>query len=99
LGLGLSLLIAGYMNLILGPEIFAFFFVFSMIFKIVHYAWFNYATHSYSKEGTLIVNLNKGFYIFINFFAFGLYYRKNNHLWPDLFNPSKFSQKNMVFPN
>jgi stearoyl-CoA desaturase (delta-9 desaturase) len=84
--------------LVLGPQIFAFFFVFSVVFKMMHYAWFNYATHVYSKDGVLIVNLDKGLYKFINFVAFGLYYHKNHHLRPDLFDPSKFSQENvMVF--
>jgi membrane protein required for beta-lactamase induction len=79
--------------LILGPQLFAFLFVFSAAFKMAHYAWFNYATHIYSDAGTTIVNLDFGFYKFVNFVSFGLYYHKNHHLRPDLFNPGKLAAK------
>jgi hypothetical protein len=68
--------------LILGPQLFAFLFVFSAAFKMAHYAWFNYATHVYSEGSTTIVNLDFGFYKFVNFVSFGLYYHKNHHLRP-----------------
>ena len=81
---------AVFWYLLLGPQLFTFFFVFSVPFKMAHYAWFNYATHVHSEDGTLIVNLDRGFYRFINFVSFGLYYHRNHHLRPDLFNPGKF---------
>lgn len=79
--------------LLLGPQLFVFFFVVSVPFKMAHYAWFNYATHVYTKDGVLIVNLSEGFYRLINWVAFGLYFHKNHHLRPDLFNPSKLPEQ------
>ena len=76
---------------VLGPQIFTFFFVFAVAFKMAHYAWFNYATHVHTKDGTIIVNLDQGLYKIVNFFGFGLYYHKNHHLKPGLFDPRKLS--------
>ena len=75
--------------LVLGPQVFAWFYIFSIVFKMAHYAWFNYATHIYTQDGINIGNLNHGFYKAINAIAFGLYYHKNHHLRPGLFDPRK----------
>ena len=88
-----TLLQVTFWFLLLGPQVFTFLFAFSIIFKMLHYAWFNYATHIYTPEGIQIVNLDHGLYKIVNFLAFGLYYHKNHHLRPDLFNPSKFADK------
>jgi fatty acid desaturase len=74
---------------LLGPQWFAFFFAASIPFKMLHYAWFNYATHIMTPDGVAIVNLDQGIYRFINAISFGLYFHKNHHSRPDLFNPSK----------
>ena len=80
---------AVFWYLLLGPGLFAFLFAFSVMFKTAHYAWFNYVTHVYSQGGTVILNLDHGGYKFVNLVSFGLYYHKNHHLHPDLFNPAK----------
>lgn len=79
--------------LLLGPQTFAFFFAFAVVFKMMHYAWFNYATHVNTVSGTSIINLGQGFYKIISFVSFGFYYYKNHHLQPSLFNPSKLPKE------
>ncbi len=73
--------------LLLGPQLFTFLFLSSIVFKMFHYAWFNYSTHRPSTQGTEVQNLNGRFYRFINAIAFGLYYHQNHHLVPTLFDP------------
>jgi len=74
--------------LVLGSQLFTFFFAFSAVFKMLHFAWFNYATHVYTENGPVIVDLDQGFYKFINFVAFGLYFHKSHHIRAGLYNPS-----------
>ncbi len=78
--------------LLLGPQVFAYFFVVSVVFKMAHFAWFNHATHVHTPEGTVIANLDKGFYKVINFVSFGLYFHKNHHERPHLFDPGRFNR-------
>ncbi|MBL7557522.1 MAG: fatty acid desaturase [Bdellovibrionaceae bacterium] len=73
--------------LLLGPQLFTFLFLSNIVFKMFHYAWFNYSTHRPISGGTEIQNLNARFYRFVNTIAFGLYYHKNHHLVPTLFDP------------
>jgi fatty acid desaturase len=73
--------------LILGPQLFTFLFLSSITFKMFHYAWFNYSTHRPIKDGAETQNLNVRLYRFINAIAFGLYYHRNHHLAPTLFDP------------
>lgn len=73
--------------LLLGPQLFTFLFLSSIVFKMFHYAWFNYSTHRPAKEGAEIKNLDRLLYRFINTIAFGLYYHKNHHLVPTVFDP------------
>lgn len=75
--------------LLLGPQIFTFLFIASVIFKMAHYAWFNYATHVYTDEGPVIVDLNQGLYKVVNLLGFGLYHHKSHHDQASLYNPSK----------
>lgn len=77
--------------LLLGPQLFTYFFVVSVVLKMANFAWFNYATHLHTPEGTVITNLDKGLYKAINFFAFGLFFHKNHHLRPNLFDPGRFN--------
>ncbi len=72
-----------------GPQVFAFFFAPSIALKMIHYAWFNYATHLPEKSSTEIVNRSEGVYRLVNFVSFGLYFHRNHHLNAKLFNPSK----------
>lgn len=73
--------------ILLGPQIFTFLFLSSIVFKMFHYAWFNYSTHRPAAGSTEIQNLNNRFYRFVNTIGFGLYYHKNHHLAPLLFDP------------
>ena len=84
--------------LLLGPQIFSYFFASAVVFKMLHYAWFNYATHVYTGSETSIVNLDHGFYKLINFLSFGFYYHKNHHLQPNLFDPSKMHKQHKESP-
>tara|TARA_B110001454_G_scaffold171291_1_gene162033 strand:+ start:65175 stop:66068 length:894 start_codon:yes stop_codon:yes gene_type:complete len=74
--------------LLLGPQLFTFLFLSSIVFKMFHYAWFNYSTHRPMQNSAEIQNLNTQlFYRFVNAIAFGLYFHKNHHLAPSLFDP------------
>ena len=77
----------------LGPQLFTFLFMSSIVFKMFHYAWLNYSTHRPDEQGTVIRNLDNHIYKFINAVAFGLYYHGNHHLAPGLFDPRKLSAK------
>lgn len=85
--------------LVLGPQLFTFLFLASIVFKMFHYAWFNYITHRPTGNEIEVKNLDSNLYYIINRIAFGLYYHKNHHLYPLLFNPrylaiSKVAAKN-----
>lgn len=84
--------------LLLGPSAFTFFFVSSIVLKMLHYAWFNYATHRPSGERNDTVNLNKHLYKLVNAVSFGLYYHRNHHLNPKLFDPRKFKPRQAPAP-
>jgi fatty acid desaturase len=77
----------GFWFLILKPQLFAFAFLFSIVFKMLHFAWFNYITHRPDADGVKIQNLNNFTYKVLNFFSFGLYYHDNHHTAPYLFDP------------
>jgi fatty-acid desaturase len=77
--------------LALGPTAFIYLIGANIVFKKVHYAWLNWATHA--REGQpAILNETKGLYILVNALSFNLYYHKNHHLRPSLYNP-KFPEK------
>lgn len=78
---------------VLGPQAFAFFFAPSIAMKMVHYAWFNYATHQPREREVEIVNRDDGWYRLTNALSFGLYYHRNHHKNPKLFNPSKMKDE------
>lgn len=69
--------------LLLGPQHFTFLFAFSVMFKMLHYAWFNHVTHQPSG----IRNLGAGGYAWLNTLTFGLYYHGNHHRYPTVFDP------------
>jgi fatty acid desaturase len=79
--------------LLLGPTVFTSLFIPSIILKMMHYAWFNWATHKKAENGFDIINLDNSFYKIVNFFSFGLYYHKYHHLNPKLFDPRTFREK------
>lgn len=77
--------------LLLGPQLFTFLFLSSVVFKMFHYAWFNYATHQPEGEAFVIKNLNHRLYKLVNLIAFGLYYHGNHHSHPNIFNPKSIA--------
>jgi stearoyl-CoA desaturase (delta-9 desaturase) len=75
---------------VLGPVVFTFFYAFSIAYKSINYAHFNYSTHAWRGDHTEIINLHETlFYKFLNSISFGLFWHKNHHDYPNLFNPSK----------
>ncbi|MES3037740.1 MAG: hypothetical protein V4736_07530, partial [Bdellovibrionota bacterium] len=83
----------GFWLLLLKPEAFTFFFSTSLVFKMFHWAWFNWSTHRPVAEGVAIQNHNHGFYRVMNLLAFGLYFHKNHHLQASLFDPRDLKQQ------
>ncbi len=81
-----TLMKLGFWFLLLGPSYFSAFYLTSIVFKMVHYAWFNFATHR-PREGVL--NLNHGLYSLVNAVSFGLYYHKNHHRVPTVLDPRR----------
>ena len=80
---------------VFGPQNFTFFFTTSILLKMLHYAWFNYATHKIDKNGDyMIKNLDHSFYRLINLIASGLYYHGNHHTNPHFHNPKNIPVKN-----
>ena len=76
--------------LLLGPAAFLFLYLPSYLLMIFMHAHFNFMTHRPREDGTVdILNLNHNLlYKFFNFSMFGLYFHKNHHVKPWLFNPS-----------
>lgn len=73
--------------LALGPAAFLYFFGVNIVLKKVHYAWFNWATHVQRESKPEIINQNRGVYWLVNLISFNLYFHKNHHLHPAVFNP------------
>ncbi len=79
--------------LVLGGQAFSFFYLTSIAFKMLHYAWFNHSTHQSPDGNTELRNLNHGLiYPVINALAFGMYFHKNHHLAPSMFNPQRIDK-------
>jgi hypothetical protein len=64
-----------------------------------HYAWFNYVTHRPLGDGAIIVNRNEHAYKLVNAIAFGLYFHRNHHIRPSLFDPRSFVAKDTSGPH
>lgn len=74
---------------LLGPTWFVVFFVPSYAFHMFVFAHINYVTHETKDDGSIhLYNLDSNFYYkFVNFFGSGVYYHKNHHDNPGLYNP------------
>jgi fatty acid desaturase len=83
--------------LILSHPVFSYFFVPSIVFKMLHYAWFNYITHR-TKPGIdhRVENLNFGLYKLVNFITFGFYFHGNHHINPKIFDPRRLEKMETV---
>lgn len=80
---------------LLGPKVFTFFYASSLVFKMFHWAWFNWSTHRPTENGVQILNYSHGLYRFINAISLGLYYHQNHHLNPSLLNPGKLPRESV----
>lgn len=86
--------------LLLGPIGFGIFYAITLVVKNISYAHFNYYTHIQQDDEIKIINLKNGlFWKFLNTITFGLYYHKNHHLRPRLFNPSTLTNKSQLNKN
>lgn len=84
---------ATFWYFVLGAQLFTYLFLTSISFKMLHYAWFNYATHRFIDGEYRTQNFNHWGYKFINAIAWGLYYHDNHHSQPSLFNPKHMPQR------
>lgn len=82
----------GFWYFALGPQMFAFLFAPSIVFKMVVLAWLNHSAHRKVDGKNVILNKNQGFYKVVNFFSFNLYFHENHHVNPKLFNPRKMER-------
>lgn len=93
LGLWVRLL---FWYLLLGPKLFIVLYLPSYLSNMYFSTQLNYYAHVPvpEKEGSFeIINLNHNFlYKFMNTIFFGLFFHKNHHLKPYLFNPAKLSK-------
>lgn len=74
---------------LLGPKFFVLFFLPSYVSYVFLFASFNYFTHREKADGSVeILNLDDNWYFkFCNKTLFGVFFHKNHHLRPRLFNP------------
>lgn len=75
--------------MLLGPDLFLTFFVPSYLFHMFVFAHINYYTHKSLPDGTNeVYNMNSNlYYKFVNYFGSGVYYHKNHHKNPNIYNP------------
>ncbi len=78
-----------FLFVLLGPFYFCLFYLPSYVANVLFLASFNYFTHAQKDDGSVeMVNLDdKLYYKFCNRFLFGVFWHKNHHLKPKLFNP------------
>lgn len=88
---GIPLRIAAWYFL-LGSELFLFLYIPSFIFYLFSFAHVNYVTHETNAEGeSIILNKNSNaWYQFVNYVGDGVYFHKNHHHNPSLYNPKYF---------
>lgn len=80
-------LLSVFWFLALGPELYIYLFSANIVFKKLHYVWFNWATHIKVNDEVHVVDLNKGFYRWINFIALNLYNHASHHKRPQVLSP------------
>lgn len=94
-GMALSFLLLWF--LLLGPEVFVFFYVPSFLFNHWFFSSINYFCHPVNPETgeTAAANLTHGWYYpLANALWFGIYYHGNHHKKPNLFNPRHMEIRN-----
>ncbi len=77
--------------LVFGPTLFVFAYLPAYITNVLVFAHINYATHETQADGTVkIINLNRTwFHKLVNVVGSGVYFHKNHHERPNLYNPSR----------
>lgn len=96
-----QLLKAVFWFLVFGPVGFTYFYVATIVSKNLLYADFNFSTHAWNGDAVEIKNLDHNlFYRVVNRTCFGLYFHKNHHIQPNLFDPRKLepSDADTQFP-
>jgi len=86
IGIPLRLLAWFYL---LGPELFVYLYIPAFFIYLFAFSHVNYITHAKNDEGeTVILNKDSNpWYKLINALGDGVYYHKNHHQYPKLFNP------------
>ena len=79
---------------ILGPTLFIVTFVPAYVTNVLIFAHINFATHKTLADGTVeIVNLNETLYHkTVNLLGSGVYFHRNHHKYPHLYNPAKLKK-------
>lgn len=85
--------------LLLGPSLFLVFFVPSYLFHMFVFSHINYVTHETKDDGSVhVYNLDSNpYYWFVNFFGSGVYYHKNHHANPAVYNPKTGASGSWLF--
>lgn len=85
---------SAFLLLLLGPKVFVLCFMVSKVVNAVWYAHFNYYTHRPTADGKMeILNLDHNWYYrLINATMAGVYYHKNHHFKPILFDPRRLDR-------
>lgn len=80
-----------FLFVLLGPKLFALFFLPSYVANVLLFAAFNFFSHEARPDGTTEIKDLHGrlYYDLCNRFAFGVMYHKTHHLLPRAFNPMK----------
>lgn len=78
-----------FIFVLMGPVLFATFYVPFKIANALIYGDFNYRTHRPMSDGSFeVLNLNHNVWLrFLNAISFGSYFHKNHHRSPNIFNP------------
>jgi len=74
-----------------GPTMFVVVFLPAYLTNVIVFAHINFATHKTTADGRVeIVNLNDNWYYrTVNTLGSGVYFHKNHHLKPSMYNPMK----------
>lgn len=85
--------------MLLGPSVFVTVFIPSYLFHMFVFAHINYVTHETKENGEVSVfNLDSNlYYKFVNFFGSGVYYHKNHHINPGVYNPKMGASTTWLF--
>jgi hypothetical protein len=85
-----------FIFVLLEPKLFVLLFLPSYLSNVFLFAAFNYFTHKVNNQGNVnILNLDNNLYYKVcNRILFGVYFHKNHHLKPKLFNPMHLTLKN-----